>query len=214
MKSNKSMVYVFLICGLTLLTSCEKKVNRLRDVQVYNSLTDRQKMVVAVQRGALDEVKRLVEKKGIDVNEKIHGSGSTAIEIVSDVKTAEYLLDKGATLTQAAFVSSVRGFNTKLTELFLTRGANPNWKDTLGNTLIYFPTLMKDKEMLKLLLKHGADPNILCGDRSVLDLANYGQNSDIISILLEHGAKTAEELKAESERRGKEDHEVPGEGND
>lgn len=61
-------------------------------------------------------------------------------------------------------------------------------KNSDGNSLLRLATLSNNTEMVKLLLDHGADPNLEPPDRNSLKHAIDYDQIDIVRLLLEHGA--------------------------
>lgn len=88
--------------------------------------------------------------------------------------------------------------NYDMCRSLLEKGADPNMSNDWGQTMIYIATLNGCKDILKLLLDFGGDPNILCRERaryreihSPLHIStHYGfyNRNDIDDLLLSYDA--------------------------
>lgn len=78
----------------------------------------------------------------------------------------------------------------------LKKGANPNYIDKFGNSLLYNAASIKDVEIVRLLLKYGADPNKanIKGETPLSMAISYGY-SEIANVILEHIEKTKKQEK-------------------
>ena len=91
---------------------------------------------------------------------------------------------------------SSSGYYKRFVELSLEHGADVNYRDKSGITPLFwacqYDISVEDIEVVKLLLEHGADPNITArkfGDETPLFVASFEKfNEDIIKLLLEYGA--------------------------
>ncbi len=103
--------------------------------------------------------------------------------------------------------SAVNCDKGKLLEL-IKAGTDTNTKDSFGQTVIVQVFSNEDQnvidkiEYIKILLEYGFNVNEVMTQKkataSILDLAiDLKANPEIIDLLRKHGAKTAEELKAE-----------------
>jgi ankyrin repeat protein len=134
-----------------------------------------------------EEVKRLVEKEGIDVNAKDSSNG-TLLHYASWMQPSlvDYLIQKGANVNAAT-----RNGNTPLhwasldqvTETLLKHGADVNAKTTSENTALHWT---QSPNMTKILLKYGAD--IHAFNNQGYTPLHWAETRDVIEILLEHGA--------------------------
>jgi ankyrin repeat protein len=81
------------------------------------------------------------------------------------------------------------GDSKKVNEL-LSKDADPNKKDDLGNTPLIISVQYGELEITKLLVEAGADPNIQ-DDLGItpLAMAIENDNKEIVELLKEHGAK-------------------------
>ena len=82
-------------------------------------------------------------------------------------------------------------------------GADVNVKDKLGGASLHYAANNGRKEIVELLIAKGADLNAKIESAGILkgytplDVAEEFNLPELASILRKHGAKTAEELKAE-----------------
>ena len=149
----------------------------------------------------LDTVKALVEA-GADVNAR-NNIGDTALEMAVEWgyrNTVEYLLKNradprigdtsGATPLHSAAMDNRMEIMTDL----LNCGASPDARDILGDTplidLVKLGSGPKQIDEARLLLQHGANPNIKNKDgETALSDSLAGKSSDLVKLLQEHGAK-------------------------
>lgn len=78
---------------------------------------------------------------------------------------------------------------TRTAELLLEMGANPNYKEsTPGPYPLHLACYSRSSELVRILIKHGADVNLKdgMGSNPLVGACQYG-NEDIIRILLENG---------------------------
>lgn len=97
----------------------------------------------------------------------------------------KYLLEKGATYDKALFAE----FSSKVgggrnVEVLLKKGANPNYGDEDGFTVLHMATRDNNIELVKLLLKYGGNPNL--EDKHLKNsyaLAAEGGHTEMLKIL-------------------------------
>jgi uncharacterized protein len=100
------------------------------------------------------------------------------------------LLDRGIPTTNDAFAQCVTEDKTEEVSLFLAAGFSPDTKDKKGVPLISIAARNGKINTLKLLLKSGAQVNLIAEDRgstAIFDSA-LGRNKDIVKILIDAGA--------------------------
>ena len=166
----------------------------------------------AAMKGNIEAVKQHLAA-GWDVNAK-NKSGYTALHHAKTKEIVELLIAKGADINAKAdygetpLYSAIIHGHTEITELLIAKGADVNakYKHLLG-TPLHAAVFDDLSEIAELLIAAGADVNAITdeGD-SVLDW-NYAEESrrepekklgvQFVTLLRKHGAKSAEELKAE-----------------
>ena len=131
-----------------------------------------------------DWIKRSLGERLIYYSE--NGNINRVIEILNSGVDIDY---GGGDYNQTALISSARDGQYEIVKLLLERGANPDIKDTLGNTaLMYSVYFVEDSDLsiVELLLESGADPNIRDNDgETAYDIAlkSNSRNIEIINIL-------------------------------
>ena len=156
----------------------------------------------AADKGDVVEVKRLLAA-GADVNAE-ESKGKTALieaasgfnRVAHRIEIVKLLLAAGADANamddsgMTALHYVVKGGNIEIIKLLLAAGANVSAKDNSGNlalhTAIGYGAILK----AKLLLAAGADVNMLGGvnDKPALMYAATGKRTNLLKLLLEHGA--------------------------
>lgn len=81
-----------------------------------------------------------------------------------------------------------RGF-LPLSAALLQAGASVNVQDNNSRTPLYIATRRGDINAVKLLLDFGADPNLTCQAQSLLSVAATYGHSEVMSLLIEFGAR-------------------------
>ena len=146
----------------------------------------------AAERGHKEIVELLIANDAdVNVKEKNTPIHKAAMNGHKDI--AELLIANGADVNAKSFDN-----NQLLRTMAL--GMYPAWaeKNSAGLTPLH---LVKTKEIAKLLITKGADVNAqnAVGNTPLNFAINgiFGENKEIADLLRKHGAKTAEELKAE-----------------
>jgi ankyrin repeat protein len=100
------------------------------------------------------------------------------VVVAGDVKAVEERLGAGVDPDvedpgEASLHDAAKLCRPELAELLLSRGADPNARDAVGNTPLHVATRRKFPQVAPLLLKHGADPNAAnARGETPLDLVN------------------------------------------
>ena len=102
--------------------------------------------------------------------------------------------DDGVTLLQ---MTAGEG-HKEIAELLIEKGADVNAMTADGLTALFAAILGPHKEMAELLIAKGADVNARgFFGMTPLNMADDEGEKEMVDLLRKHGAKTAEELKAE-----------------
>jgi hypothetical protein len=106
-------------------------------------------------------------------------------------KTArKELLDMGIPFSEASFCDCVRTKKGEAVNLFLRAGFSADARDGAGIPLLCLAARAGDKDLVKILLKAGADVNARSADRGASALVDcvLGKHRDIAELLLKAGA--------------------------
>ena len=125
----------------------------------------------AAAKGNIEAVKQHLAD-GADVNLKMSSDGSTA-------------------LNHAAWHGHM-----EVIQLLLENGVNANAKRNDGWAPLHDAVYKGHKEIVELLIANGADMNAKFDGKTPLDYAN----NEVAKILINHGAKTSDELKADERK--------------
>ena len=139
----------------------------------------------AAKAGNIEAVMKAIEV-GLDIND-VDNAGETALEIA----TIEGRID--------------------IVVLLIDKGADVNFKNSSGFTALHTAAFFRHKEIVEIFIQKGADVNAIATDwedmsrekkMTPLDWMSNSRNmiegtDETADLLRKHGAKTAEELKAE-----------------
>jgi len=131
------------------------------------------------------------QSDGVKATKALEGSGATLIN------TRDY------TTGETALIITIKRRDLSWSSFMLSRGANPNVKDSKGNTALHFTALLGFPEGAELLLARGAQVNL--GNNSgetPLIIAVQQRNLPIVRLLLASGAdpKQADRIAGKSAR--------------
>ena len=135
--------------AVSILSAYRRSPNRLADEGKLSIAEDIVK--VLLEHGA--------DPNYIDYEHKV----CPTVFLPSDTATVELLLSYGAKVDvldcdgNSLLCSFVKQNNIPVAELLLKNGADPNIRDELGRTPIFY---VNDEAMLKLLLEHGAQADV------------------------------------------------------
>lgn len=153
-----------------------------------------------VEKGAIIQDKDMAEFSS-DLHTAVSGNGYGG-----NIKIVRLLLDAGAPLevddTSAynPLITAIKNKNAEMVELFLERGANPNFYN-YGRTPLHMAVAGKEIEIVRALLKYGADANAKVQKQSgyikeylsitPLDIAIYNADEEMQQLLRSYGAKAS-----------------------
>jgi cytohesin len=100
---------------------------------------------------------------------------------------------RSALLDVLLFSAVITGNLDEVKQIVIDCGVNPNIKgpnpNPFGFTLLHYAAMDGRHEIAKLLLEHGADPNIQDNNgRTPLHWAAWKGHLEVVELLLEHGA--------------------------
>ena len=187
-------------CGTTQLP--ESPTVKAPDISIHKAADD----------GNIEAIKQHIAD-GTDVNSK-HMDGLdewTPLHAAANKETAELLIAKGADINAKddtggtpLFWAALEG-NEEVAELLIRQGADVNAAGPKGWTALHWAVAMAQKKTVELLIGEGAEVNakdVIYGTPldnvgRFYDTAIKAKEADLANLLRKHGAKTAEELKAE-----------------
>ncbi len=119
-------------------------------------------LCIATRNDCVAKVKWLV-KKGADINAVAADRGYTAVMDAvwrKNEEVTKYLIDEGADLSiissdgQSILVLAVGNGNTKIIDMLLTAGADPDIKDGMGMSARQYAELFKKEPILEVFRRH------------------------------------------------------------
>lgn len=122
---------------------------------------------------------RILLKYGADVNTYNYNQQSTPLVSAlhsNNTNIILMLLEHGCDVKQTYIPLHLAVYynNSFVVERLLLHGANPNTKDTSGETPLYTAIENnKSNDIIELLLKHGADPDQLPKDMEMSDIIKH-----------------------------------------
>jgi len=152
----------------------------------------------AAASGRLDRVRELVERDPSLANAvSVEGFPPMGLAAyLGHEEVVEYLISKGADVNFTApstgftaLTGAVSQRHARIADLLVRRGATVNhvYEGTLTPLLV--ATSQGDLNVVRLLLDHGADPNLgAIEGKSALDIAKEKGNREIAEVLRHHGA--------------------------
>ena len=130
------------------------------------------------------------------------GCGEPSVDIwetakVGNIESVKKYLDAKDKYEWTGLSWAAAEGQNEIVDLLIAKGADVNAKGELG-TPLDCAIVCGHKEIAELLIAEGADVNVKIWDGSTpLDFAIEEDETQIADLLRKHGAKTAEELKAE-----------------
>lgn len=162
----------------------------------------------AASRGHVLLVQSLVQDEdgvGIDdyyLNESLEDAVSHGHEVV-----AKLLLKHGARVKPdtTAVINAALGGHLQTVQLLIDQGANVNLRNSEGQTALHSAISRADEALVRLLLQSGAQPNTKLpgySTKSVLSAAVVNGHSEIVRMLIDHGAEVVEDDLVKAYDRG------------
>lgn len=186
-------ITIFLISISVLLSGC---------------YSESEALTIAVMGGDISTVKKLTEDRDLDINYQ-DKSGWSYLHYYNhdEVDIAKLLLERGCNVNlkdnsgDTPLNRAVSYGNTKTVKYLIEHGADVNSQNNNGYSPIIQAAIVagngnKDAECLKALLNNKAEPNLMNKQgKTALDYAFEYKSDEIIKLLKDHGALTADELK-------------------
>lgn len=180
-------------------------VNKGVDINYQDKSYGSTALILACQYNFVDIAKFLIEN-GADLNLQANNGYTPLIAAASvSVELTELLLSKGADIKlkiddgSGALTTSVTGIlsgrvTTAVVEMLLEKGADINESATKGAAEGYTVLMMAARnnkpELVKFLVKNGADVNLKAKDgNTALSLAEKEKDEAMVKLLKELGAK-------------------------
>jgi len=186
------------------------KVNQLLqsgiDINIQHKTTGTTVLMIASSYYYYDEIVEYLIKKGAKLNLQ-DNEGKTALlwAASNSLPNAEILVANGANVNIAAndgmtpFLQATLGVSSgkvtiEMCDLLRKKGANINAAlikpSAVGWTTLHYAAINGDVELVKYLIKYGADVNKATGEGSTpLYLAQLGKHEEIVKLLKSAGAK-------------------------
>jgi ankyrin repeat protein len=148
--------------------------------------------LAAAAQGNVGRMTELLDKVSVDA--RLEGDGETALHRAASrghVQATALLLDRGAKVDAAdgegvtpLVLAAYRG-HADVVKLLLERGAYVNAQEKRnGLSSLSHAVGRGDKELVAVLLKHGADPSLKSADgRTALDRAEANGATEIVALL-------------------------------
>jgi ankyrin repeat protein len=186
------------------------KINQLLqsgvDINTQHPTSGTTVLMIASSYYYYDDMVKFLLSKGANVNLK-DSEGKTALlwSASNSLENATILISNGARVNEAAndgmtpFLQATLGVSSgkvpiEICELLRKNSANINAslqrKSALGWNALHYAAANGDAELVKYLIKHGANVNKATGEgSSPLFIAKLGGYDDIVKILKNAGAK-------------------------
>ena len=176
------------------------------DINTQHPTSGTTVLMIASSYYYYDDIVEFLIRKGAKLDLK-DSEGKTALlwAASNSLPNAKILVANGANINIATndgmtpFLQSTLGVSSgkvtiEMCDLFRKKGANINAsltkRSAMGWTALHYAAINGDVELVKYLIKYGANVNKSTGEgSSPLYLAKLGNNKEVISILKKAGAK-------------------------
>ncbi len=169
------------------------------DINSQNARKDTPLLNAIRPQGSSEMIQFLIEK-GAQVTEEMLAKACNINELAM-VKILIPLVEENAShVNYTTLLSKARPESLPLIELLLAKGADINCKDKSGETLLYraiYDSVKKETTeslIAKYLIEHGAALTPSTNGTSLLALAIKKGRTDIIKLLLQHGAELTSDV--------------------
>lgn len=187
-------------------TRIEQLLQKGTDINTQHPSTGTTVLMIASSYYYYDDCVEYLISKGAEVNLK-DNEGKTALlwAASNSLENAKILISNGAKVNEPAndgmtpFLQATLGVSSgkipiEMCELLRKNGANINAelkrKSALGWNALHYAATNGDAELVKYLIKYGANVNKATGEGSLpLFLAKLGGYDDLVKILKNAGAK-------------------------
>ena len=106
-----------------------------------------------------DRIKELI-LQGADPNITAQGYTILSFAVTRDAELIPFLIAHGANIQRSALELAIIGKKLRAVELLIMHGVNIHAKNSREQTPLFSAVLQGDPEIIKLLLDHGAAPDI------------------------------------------------------
>jgi len=112
-----------------------------------------------------------------------------------DIEQVKLLISQGADVNSRNMLgwsplhTALQNSRQAVIEPLIAEGADVNAKDNSGQTPLHIAVVTGQKDAVELLIAKGADVNVMSGSDNALTLAKRRQQTEIVDLLLKHGAK-------------------------
>jgi ankyrin repeat protein len=174
------------LAGLAAFMIASRSIKKSNEEQIGGGDLENQ-LYIAINKNNLEEVQKLLGR-GADPNGKYENGNSilTNAIILNNEYIVKELLKHVAKIDDNTFQNAVRYVNLEIINLLLERGADPNYKNEYGDSILSNLLFSNNSEKIKIiekLLEHGAKID----DDTFFNAVGYS-NLEIINLLLDHGA--------------------------
>jgi ankyrin repeat protein len=162
---------------------------------------------LAAARGNRDEVQALLDRG--HVVELRNDKGRTPLyEAAKRGRTpaVRLLIERGADVEARGgggytpLISAAKHGHLEVARLLVAKGADVNAKCDCGATPLYQAVVEEDLEMTRFLLEAGASVNLRIRGKTVLDVAEQFEHSEIADLLRQYGGKTLKQYNEHFKR--------------